>query len=489
MRFAHIISKSFVFLFALFWIPAEPIVSLCRADAKALLNAHRYDEAIREMEQQLEGKNHSDNPELLFELGKAYHKRGLIYTSFYEVGREVEKDYYEFLKEFNIKACLPFYLGVCYFELGEYRKVADELDELKNAKNLDETHRLLSSVWAEASRFQLGQGEAIGRLEGIRAKNPNNSVVVSEVAYFLSYLQDKNKEALQFVQGINPPAGPFQNRFYRNVAYVYMKNHMADKVKELYELATPLREEFVAEISPELRIYFYDLTAVKISALISYCLSEHAFSQIRKDDVSHERWHEVLYFRGQDALCLSDYEKAAELLEQSEHPVAGVFLGAAYYGLGQESKAASVWNEVEGGEEPWALRELGRQYASLRVNQSQAVKLCQRALKMIEGKRPSAKRRYFRYLGWVFLQNGETEKAARAFEEGYDQSRANELDYYEPEFLSERSFSLYEKSELNWPEAIETYFILQERYPAAKQVHYALQGLLVGRHDHGVTRP
>ena len=483
MRSGQMNLKLLIFLFSLFWILAAPITSPCSADVKTLLNTHRYDEAIIELEEQLKGKDPADHPDLLFDLGKAYHKKGLMYTSFYEVGREVEKEYYEFLKKFKIKNCLPFYLGVCYFEMGEYRKAADEFNELKNAKDLNETFRLLSSVWIEASRFQLGQREAIGNLEGIKARNANNPVVVSEVAYFLSYLQDKNKEALQSIQGIKPPADLLQKRFYRNLAYVYMKNDMPEKVEEMYELAEPEREEFIAEINPELKIYFYDLTAVKISALISYYLSDQTLSQIRKDKVTHQRWQEVLYFRGQDAFYLTDYHKAAELLEQSEHPVAKVYLGSAYYKSGRESEATSVWNEVERSEQHWALRELGRQYASLKVDQAKGVKLCERALKLIEERKPKAKTRYFRYLGWAYLQNEEAEKAAKAFEEGYDHSRANDLDYYEPEFLNERAFSLYKKSELNWTEAIETYFVLLERYPAARQIHYALQGLLVGQDD------
>ncbi|MFQ6003639.1 MAG: tetratricopeptide repeat protein, partial [Candidatus Zixiibacteriota bacterium] len=454
-----------------------PFTSLCSADVKEFLKNHRYDEAISELEDQLKGKDHSDNPDLLFNLGKAYHKKGLIYSSFYEVGKEVEKDYYEFLKRFEIKTYLPFYLGICYFEIARYHKAIDEFNDFKNIKGLDKTYRLLSSIWIEASRFQLGQVGAMRNLEEIRRKNENNSVVVTEVAYFLSYLQEKNREALQIIQGIKPPKDLFQTRFYRNLAYIYMKNDMFEKVKEMYGLIELKKEEFTAEINPELKILFYDLTAVKILAFINYYLSDRVLSQIKRDQTTHQRWQELLYYRGKDAFDLTDYHGAVELLGQSEHPVAKVYLGSAYYKLGQQPKAKSLWNEVEKSKQHWALRELGQQYASLKVDQTKAIKLCQRALELIKERRPEAKIRYFRYLGWTYLQNGEPDKAVKAFEEGYDHSRANDLDYYEPEFLNERAFCLYKKSELNWTEAIEIYFLLQERYPPAKQIHYAMQGI------------
>ncbi len=482
--------KSLIFLLLLlFLIPSEPFTSLCSADTKALLGANRYDEAISELEEQLKGEDPLDNPDLLFDLGKTYHKKGLIYASFYEVGREMEKDYYEFLQKFKIKTHLPFYLGVCYFEMGQYQKAIDEFTDFKNIKKLNETYGLLSSVWIEASRFQLGQKGAIANLEEIKRKNEKDPAVITEVAYFLSYLQGKNEEALQFIQEIKPPQDLFQSRFHRNLAYIYVKNNMLEKLKEVYQLIRPEKEEFIEEISPELKIYFYDPTAIKILALVNYYLSDQALSQIIKDQTDHQRWQEVLYFRGQDAFYLTDYHKAAELLEQSEHPVAKVYLGSAYFKSGQKSKAISSWNQVEKSEHHWALRELGRQYASLKVDQGKAVKLCQRALELVKERKPASKIRYFRYLGWAYLQNGEPDKAAIAFEEGYDHSRANDLDYYEPEFLNERAFCFYKKSELNWSEAIEVYFILLKRYPAVRQIHYVLQGLLVGRHKIGIVLP
>lgn len=492
MRIRSINLRFLILWLGLLLLPKGPFTTLCSADVKESFNTHRYDDAISELEQLLKGKNPSDYPDLLFDLGKAYHKKGLIYTSFYEIGREVERDYYEFLEKFKIESCLPFYLGVCHFEMVQYRKAMEEFNALKRVKNLSKTYQLLSSVWIEASRFQLGQEVAIINLEEIKRKNPHNPTVVSEVAYFLSYLQNKDKEALQFVQGIKPPADSFQGRFYRNLAYIYMKNDMPEKAKEAYQLIKPEKEEFVAEINPELKIYFYDITAIKILALLNYYLSDRAFSEMVKEKMAPELWQQVLYFRGLDAFYLSDYQKTVELLKQCEHPVAGVWLGSAYYKLGQETEAMAAWGEVEKSENEWALRELGRQYSALsteggKVDPAKGVKLCEQALELNKkGRKPET--RYFRYLGWAYLQSGDPNKAMEVLEEGYEHSRTNDLNYYEPELLNERAFCFYKKSESKWNEAIEIYFVLQQRYPAVRQIHYALQGLAVGLREKGDTR-
>lgn len=469
---------------------AGPAAIHCRADVRDLVDQHRYDEAISEAQQRLKGENPSDHQDLLYELGRAYHKRGLMHSSFYEVGREVERDYYESLKSCQIRTCLPFYLGVCYFELGQWQKAVDEFSQLGSVKNLSKTYGVLSSVWIQASKSMLGhRDEAAGELRKIKKRNQADPVVVSEVAYFLSLLTGKHKEALQSVQGLKSPAGSFQSRFYRNSAYVYMRNGMTEKVKEMYALIKPGQEEFVAEISPELKIYFYDLAALRILGLLDYYLSDAALSQITPEQAAGTRYHTVLNLRGQNAVSLGDYARAAGLLEQSEHPVAGVYLGSAYYKLGRRDEAEAAWEKVEEGENAWALRELGRQYASLKGDPARGAELCVSALEMMEGRPQDTKTRYYRYLGWAFLQKGEPGKADSVFNEGYSYSRANDLDYYEPEFLNERAFCFYQESELKWSEVIEAYFILQERYPAARQIHYAIQGLELGKRTIGDVRP
>ena len=492
MRTKLINLRFIIFLLGFFFVALEPLTSFGQVDLKKLRDSHRYDEAISELEGQLKGKAPSDNPDLFLDLGEAYHKRGLIYTSFYEIGREVEKDYYEFLRKFEIENCLPFYLGVCYFEMAEYQLAIDKLNALKKVQGLNKTCQLLSSVWIEASRFQLGQPGAMANLEEIKRKNENNSVVVSEVAYFVSLLQNKDKEALQFVQGKKPPADLFRNRFYRNLAYLYMKNDLPERAREAYELMKPEKEELKAEINPELNIYFYDPTALKILGLVSFYLSDQVLSQMVMDTTANERWQQVLFFRGQDAYYLGRYLKAVELLKQCEHPVAGVFLGSAYYKLSRETEAQAAWGEVEKSENPWALRELGRQYSALsayggKTSLVKGIALCQKALDLVKkDKKPDG--RYFRYLGWAYLLNGEPNQAIEVLEEGYEHTRTNDLNYYEPELLNERAFCFYKKSEQNWSEAIEIYFVLQQRYPAVKQIHYALQGLTVGLRDKGPVK-
>jgi tetratricopeptide (TPR) repeat protein len=489
MRIRCIKSPLLILMLGSVLTSAGPAALHSRADVKGLVDQHRYDEAISEAEQLLKGKNPSDHQDLLYELGRAYHNRGLMHSSFYEVGREVVKDYYEFLEVYDLGTCLPFYLGVCYFELGRYSQAIDEFDRLKDIKNLNKAYLQLSSVWTQASKFKLGQNGALRSLEEIKRENEANPVVVSEVACFLSDLAGKDKEALQWVQASKPPADSFRSRFHRNLAYIYMKNGMTDKVKETYALIKPGQEEFVAEINPELRIYFYDLSAMKVLGLLDYCLSDAALSQIMPEQVAPKRYHTVLNLRGQNAVYLGDYPGAAGFLEQSEHPVAGVYLGAAYYGLGRKAEAEAAWEKVEKSENAWALRELGRQYASLKGDPARGVDLCDSALGMMEGKPKDTKTRYYRYLGWVFLQNGQPDRADSVFNEGYSYSRANDLDYYEPEFLNERAFCFYQESELKWSEVIEAYFILQERYPAARQIHYAIQGLELGKREQGDVRP
>jgi len=458
----------------------EPLTSFGSEEVKKFFERQQYDEVINQLEKELKEETPSDNSDLLFDLGKAYYKKGLIYNSFYETGRELEKDDYERFKKYGIKTCLSFYLGVCYFEMGLYQEAIDEFNALKSFKGTSKTHSLLASVWIEASRLQLGQEGAVTSLEEIKRVNDNNPLAVSEVSFFLSYLANKDKEALSFIQGKKPPTGSFANRFYRNVAYIYMKNAMPDKAKETYGMIKPEEEEFVSEINPELQVSFYDITAIKILAFLNYYFSEQALAGITKDRVTNPQWQTALWYRGQDALYLGEYQKAAELLAQSEHPVALAHLGSAYYHLGKKTEAMTVWSEVEKADDYRALRELGRQYIALKVDPAKGVKLCKQALDHIIKTDPDECSGYYRYLGWAYLQNGDANSAVKTLDEGYDYSKANDLNFYEPELLNERAFSLYRKSKLNWSEAIEIYFSLLKRYPVVRQLHNALQGIAEG---------
>lgn len=466
----------------------KPLSSFGSEDIRKLFEYQQYDEVIKHIETELKGKAPLDSADLLFDLGKAYYKKGLIYSSFYETGRELEKDDYERLKNYGIDNCLSFYLGVNYFEMGQYQKAIDEFNALKSVRGTSKTHQLLASVWIEASRFQLGQEGAVTSLEEIKRVNDNNPLVVSEVSFFLCYLANKDKEALSFIKGRKPPTGSFASRFYRNVAYIYMKNAMHDKVKETYGMIKPEMEEFVLEINPELQISFYDLTAIKILAFLNYYFSEQALAGVTKDRVTNPQWQTTLWYRGQDALYLGEYQKAAELLAQSEHPVALVHLGTSYYKSGRTTDAMAAWSEVEKGADDFALRELGRQYGTLNVDPAKGVKLCKQALEQITKTYPDESLGYFRYLGWAYLKAGDADNAMKTLDEGYDYSKANDLNFYEPELLNERAFCLYRKSKLNWSEAIEIYFTLLKRYPVVRQLHNALQGIAVsessgiGRH-------
>jgi len=466
----------------------EPLSSFGSEDVRKLFEYQQYDEVIKHIEAELKVKAPLDSADLLFDLGKAYYKKGLIYSSFYETGRELEKDDYERLKNYGINDCLSFYLGVCYFEMGLYQKAIDEFNALKSFKGTSKTHQILASVWIEASRLQLGQEGAVTSLEEIKRVNDNNPLAVSEVSFFLSYLANKDKEALSFIQGRKPPADSFANRFYRNVAYIYMKNAMHDKVKETYGMIKPEKEEFVLEINPELQISFYDLTDIKILAFLNYYFSEQALSGIAKERVTNQQWQTALWYRGQDAFFLGDYPEAVELLAQSEHPVALVYLGSAYYKSGKKTETMTVWSKVEKVDDDRALRELGRQYIALKVDPAKGIKLCKQALEHIIKADPKESSGYFRCLGWAYLQNGDANNAVKTLNEGYNYSKANDLNFYEPELLNERAFSLYRKSKLNWSEAIEIYFTLLKRYPVVRQLHNALQGIAVSESS-GIGSP
>ncbi len=107
------------------------------------------------------------------------------------------------------------------------------------------------------------------------------------------------------------------------------------------------------------------------------------------------------------------------------------------------------------------------------------MKLCQMALEQNIKTYPDESLGYFRYLGWAYLKSGDVDNAVKTLDRGYDYSRINDLNFYEPELLNERAFCLYKKGKLNWSEAIEIYFTLLKRYPVVKQLHNALQGIAV----------
>jgi tetratricopeptide (TPR) repeat protein len=477
MKIKNVILKSLIIWPALLLL--EPLSSSGSEEIERLFRHQRYDEVITNIEAELKEKAPLDSAALLFDLGKAYYKRGLIYGSFYETGRELEKDDYERFEKYGIKTCLPFYLGVCDFEEGLYPEAIDEFNALKNLKGISKTQQLLASVWIEASRFRLGQNEAVTSLEEIKRANNGNPLVVSEVSFFLSYLVNQDKEALNSIQGRKPPPDSFANRFYRNLAYIYMKNAMPEKAKEAYGMIRPEREEFVSNINPELQISYYDLTVIKVMALLNHYFSEQALSGITKERVSYQQWHTALWYRGQNAFFLGDYPKAIEFLSQSEHPVAMVHLGSAYYVSGKKTEAMAVWDKVEMANDDRSQRELGQQLITLQVNPDKGVKLCKQALEHIIKTDPKESSGYFRSLGWGYLKTGDVDSAVKILNEGYNYSKANDLDFYEPELFNERAYCLYRKSKLNWGEAIEIYFTLLKRYPVVRQLHNALQGIAV----------
>ena len=464
---------------SLVFLLLEPITSFGSEETSKLFESQQYDEVINHIEAELKGKAPLDSADLLFDLGKAYYKKGLIYNSFYETGRELEKDDYERLKNYGIDNCLSFYLGVCYFEMEQYQKAIDEFKSLKNAKGVDKNYQTLASIWLEASRFQSGQREALSKLEEIRENSDNNPLAVSEVSFFLSYLANNDKEALSFIQGRKSPKNSFTNRFYRNLSFIFMKNSLYDQAKEAYGMMQPEKEEFTVEINPKLQISFYDLTSIKVLAFLNYYFSEQALTGVTADQVTNPQWQTALWYRGQDALYLGEYQKAAELLAQSEHPVALVHLGTTYYRSGRTTDAMAAWSEVEKADDDRALRELGRQYIALKLDPAKGVKLCKQALDHIIKTDPDEGSEYFRCLGWAYLEAGDADNAVKTLDEGYDYSRVNDLNFYEPEILNERAFCLYRKSKLNWGEAIEIYFTLLKRYPVVRQLHNALQGIAV----------
>lgn len=178
---------------------------------------------------------------------------------------------------------------------------------------------------------------------GVSAKDEE---IIAEKGYILARLNTGLKDALEMAQNainISQKSGRKDIQLYRNAAYVYYKNDMADAALELLDKMPSDEAVFVDNMERNKVIKFYDPSTIgDISAIYYYAAGKY-FNRVMNLR-GRERYEDLIrYYLGEVSYGLGRYDAAIDEInnfvklskrDARYNERARVLLGACYYKKG-----------------------------------------------------------------------------------------------------------------------------------------------------------
>ena len=320
---------------------------------------------------------------------------------------------------------------------------------------------------------------------GVSAKDEE---IIAEKGYILARLNTGLKDALEMAQNainISQKSGRKDIQLYRNAAYVYYKNDMADAALELLDKMPSDEAVFVDNMERNKVIKFYDPSTIgDISAIYYYAAGKY-FNRVMNLR-GRERYEDLIrYYLGEVSYGLGRYDAAIDEInnfvklskrDARYNERARVLLGACYYKKGDKKKAEEIWNDVlnKNPQDAGIISELMDTYAELKVADPAI-------LKRMEEKDSSSSRDeklakpFYMSLGRLYYNKKDYERSVQTLELARDKGNKNKLETNDPVFLIRLADGYYRLKK--YSESLEIFFGIGKVYPIVRQIQDTIQGV------------
>ncbi|MGQ9629879.1 MAG: tetratricopeptide repeat protein [bacterium] len=442
------------------------------SDGLRLLSLNRYGEAIDALSEALKEGGRRGG-EVDYALGRAFLARAEVLRAVHYTASIASAEYLESLREVRKERSvyLPYFLGIAYYEAGEYHKALAQFEGFR-AANPAPPWPARANVWRGMCYLALGNSSRASSLIRSEAGNLKGD---SELAFALMESGNAGEGAHY------PPKGMTSPEEIRAAALaLYLRGNVegalgALKLEALYG---PSLEEGFGEYET---LRFYDPSALRVAYTIYLRQSLfHLDSAAREDSPDISRLAE--YYALEAAISLADWEGAlsrgrsflsrwggGDLAHRAK-----ALLGRALWMRGDEKGAGALWREAMRGGDAEDLSFLAVQLAEAGNRD-----ILEEVGKLLGaggvGTGGGRSQEAYSNWGWAMYRTGDYPLALEYLEMARDKSHKNSTEHNSPLFLAHLAEVYYRSRE--YPESLEIYFEMGKLFPEVRHIQDNLQGI------------
>lgn len=427
-------------------------------DPVALLQRHRYEEAVAVWNQDLQSNRVNETAlRSLKGQGLAYFRLGSLYENLQGFSLVIMQDYYAQLAETSATPLVHLYLGEIETALGNAAKAKVWLEKAKQSGPIPVQEMAtvylqfaagaplaaVKSVDAQWQALDLRQA-SLPAANGLSATSARaRRCRLNLLAREIRPDRDALEKAVAAVVHDGQDPEIIQDQGKNTQINFYDPELMGSLARGYFALAKAINLELLALESknPELAAKFKTPLALAESAL------------------RLGQWDEALRYLGKESSTDAVLLKARVLASTKKMKEAQTLLD------GLTSQA---------GRNAALKRDIAEAYYFSGLNPDKGLQLIEQALKDKNG--PT----YYRVQAGLLLAKGDKDAAVQQFAKGYKIEFRNRIDQIDPEYMAEYSFAIYQNNKLRYEEIVETLYHLQKEFPPSRQMHYCMQGVSAG---------
>jgi hypothetical protein len=210
---------------------------------------------------------------------------------------------------------------------------------------------------------------------------------------------------------------------------------------------------------------FYDPATLEMLAAADFVMAMEAFRRVQ----GHTARRDALLYAGISAYESGHHDPARTLLDETNHPMAAVYLGALDYAEGNRAAAQQQWARAQAG--PSEIVIAWAEVASRFAAEHEAVRVAARKHRHAA----MQSQRAARMLGRAYLRIGRPRDALLVLDAPYPSAYHNSLDHIEPGYLVTLAEAEFMAGRQYYPALRSHLASLIEAYPVTEGVFYLAQ--------------
>ena len=442
-------------------------------EAEQFVRKHRYTEAIETLMTGHSGPDGLTDADRLV-LGVAHLQRAYLLRDLAALQVDIGQRYYHLRLTSDEATPTPwtaYFLGRYLFEAGLTDQALDHFEAAQDAARLPGDYRQRARIWAAACHaFQGRTVQANTAWDTIAIRR--NAVLAGERAYARWKAGRDETPAC----GDEPPtsAADLRCRLWAGIqaqdAAAFHAVQQRLLREDLPDQQTRIDDDFV--------LRFYDPATLHMLALADFAAAMDAFSSYQ----STSRRRDALLYAGISAYEAGYETQARTFLNQTDHPLRAVYLGALAYRAGDRNTAARHWAEARSGP-PQAAIEWASVAARFETEHDAIVAMAARHRDLAANNQ-----RLSRMLGRALLEAGQPAEALRLLQAPYPNQYNNELDRIEPGYLITLTRAQFAAGRRYYPAVRSHLASVINAYPIVAGVLYLAQAYTAPERTAGKKR-
>lgn len=431
-----------------------------QAEAERLIRQHRYSEAIHTLSEagaDLVGRPDGE----LTTLGVAHLQRGYLLRDLATLQSAIGAEYYALRQDSRRATSSPwtaFFVGRHRFAQRQTQQALQAFQAAADNDRLPALYRDRARLWLAASHQRAGHTrEATAAWTAVEADG--QAVLAADRAY--ARWQIGHTEI--------PDCGPGRDA---SLAALRCTLWAAIRKKDAPTLLR-LQNRLLADDTPDQEVLvggdfvlrFYDPATLDMLAAADFVMAMEAFRRVQDRTTRHD----ALLYAGISAYESGHYDTARTLLDETNHPMAAVYLGALDYVEGDPEAARQHWGRVLAG--PADIVIAWAEVASRFASEHEAVRVAARKHRHAA----MQSQRAARMLGRAYLRIGRPRDALFVLDAPYPSTYHNSLDHIEPGYLVTLAEAEFMAGRRYYPLLRSHLASLVDAYPVTEGVLYLAQ--------------